>query len=536
MNDTNHAGDALRVDLLIDKIIASRRAGDTGDTAGAPGGARLSPDEALIYELSQLGEIDLPSDAVGERIAMNVMAAADPHAAPVPVPEAALPVWQPGRQHGARRRLRSRRAGWLAAGAAAVAVAVALAATFLIGGAHAGSGNLAGPGAPGHKRTPPISSSRHRPLTQPSLTAMAMVGSAKALQAVGGVSNGSNFLTCLTRSVCYILPQGNNAGMARTTNGGATWSTGDPLPWPNIKACTPKGSSHSCSDPNVWTFNMDLSCPEALKCFQPFGRNLLETSDGFAHSRLQPVNVLKGTDNFLEWVSCPTGQRCAAATTASTFIYSDDGGRSWAAAGGPAVSPGDTIIGLRCDPGGACMAAVIGGSESAPTVAALSSTDGGRSWSMSAADQVPPAQQQWTISCGDGQNCLVGFNNRALAWIHATRSGAVSIHVEAYPKSWPALNLGEAVSCATGRVCFLETAEQDTFSYSKVTIEETRNGGRTWSSLGTPMDPADPGIVAAFLSCPVAAGCVGVANADPFPSNPTTMPKWVVLSNLNHSG
>jgi hypothetical protein len=531
LNDTNHTDDDLRVDMLIDKIIASRRA---GGTAGAPGHARLSPDEALICELSELGEIDVPADAVGERITMNVMAATDPHA--VPMPEATLPVWLPGRRRGVRRHVRSGRAGWLAAGAAAVAIAVALAATFLIAGAHSPSGNLAGPSAAGHKSAPPTSSSPHRALTQPSLTAMTMVGSAKSLEAVGGVSNGSNFLTCVTRSVCYILPQGNNAGMARTTNGGATWSTGNPLPWPNIKPCTPKGSSDSCSEPNAWTFNMDLSCPEALKCFQPFGRNLLETSDGFAHSRLQPVNLLKGTDTFLEWVSCPTAQRCAAATTARTFIYSDDGGRSWAAAGGPAASAGDTITGLRCDPGGACIAAVVGGNESAPTVAALSSTDGGRSWTMSAASAIPPAQQQWMVSCGDGQNCLVGFNNRALARIHATPGGAISIHVEAYPKSWPALNMGEAVSCASGGVCFVETAEQDTFSYSKVTIEETRNGGRTWSSLGTPMDPADPGIVAAFLSCPVPAGCIGVANANPFPSNPATATKWVVLSNLDHSG
>jgi hypothetical protein len=525
LNDTNHAGDDLRVDLLIDKITAIRGA---GGTARAPGDAGLSPDEALVYELSELGEIDVPADAVGERIAMNVMAAADGRA--VPVPESAQPIWQPGGQRAATRRLPSGRARWLAAStAAAVAVAVALAGTFLIGGAHNATRHLSG-------RTPPKSSATHPALRQPSLTAMTMVGSAKALQAVGGVSNGSNFLTCVTRSVCYILPQGNKAGMARTTNGGATWSAGKPLPWPDIKPCKPKGSSHSCSMPNVWTFNMDLSCPHALRCFQPFGPNLLETSDGFAHSRLQPVNVLKGTGNFLEWVSCPTAQRCVAATTATTFIYSDDGGRSWAVAGAPAVSPGYTITGLRCDPGGACIAAVVGGSESAATVAALSSTDGGRSWTMSAAYPVPSAQQEWMTSCGDGRNCLVGFNDRALAWIHATPGGAISIHVQAFPTSWPALNQGETISCTTGRICFFETAEQDTFSYTKVTIEETRNGGRTWSSLGTPMDPADPGIVAAYLSCPVAAGCIGVANTDPFPTNPAANPKWVVLSNLNHSG
>jgi hypothetical protein len=67
----------------------------------------------------------------------------------------------------------------------------------------------------------------------------------------------------------------------------------------NPAPCTPVGNSGTCTEPNVWTFNMDLSCHAPLRCFQPFGPELLDTSDGFAHSRLQPINMLTGSSNFV---------------------------------------------------------------------------------------------------------------------------------------------------------------------------------------------------------------------------------------------
>jgi hypothetical protein len=45
------------------------------------------------------------------------------------------------------------------------------------------------------------------------------------------------------------------------------------------------------------------------------------------------------------------------------------------------------------------------------------------------------------------------------------------------------------------------------------------------------MAPAWPGYTGAYLSCPVAAGCIAIANS-PSQGNNT----WVVLSNLHNAG
>lgn len=127
-----------------------------------------------------------------------------------------------------------------------------------------------------------------------------------------------------------------------------------------------------------------------------------------------------------------------------------------------------------------------------------------------------------------GDRIAMGFNNGRLAWISAAPTGRTTIRVDAFPKDWPAF--GVALSCATGTDCFLETSDISGSTYSSTTIEVTRDGGLTWSSLGPPIAPGAPQDVASSLSCPVAAGCVAIA------SDTSPQPTWVVLSNLRNGG
>lgn len=510
MDQMNSSTGDLGVDRMIDDVLARQAA---GSDRGEPASARLSSDEALIVELLALGEIDWPADEVGDRITRGVAAAAGQHPAP-------------GRRlagHSARdrqpgaRRLRSGRSRWLAAGAGAAAVAL-IAVAVQFGGLQSAVKHSQGPGTAGRtsprpRATPPVAQTPGA--TPASLTAMTVVGSSRALNAVGGVANGSEFLTCVTRLVCYIVGgpgNGLHADIARSLNGGATWTAGETLPT------------------NIADWNAVLSCPTAQTCFSALGTGLLETSDGFAHYRFQPVILPSGlSDEQVEQVGCSTAQQCVADVVLTgnrqTFFYSDDGGATWQAASAPVFSFPDQVQQVRCAPGGACVAGVTGGTESDPTVAALSSTDGGRSWTMSPAYSVPNLQTS-TVACGDARNCLVGGGNGTdhLAWIHVTAKGRISVRVQAFPKGWAAT--GITVSCATGRDCFVETTHS-----GGAAIEATRDGGLTWRSLGTPMAPAVPGDEAAFLSCPVPAGCIAIAN-DPSGAQQT----WVVLSNLQHDG
>ncbi len=510
----------LRLDVAIDNVVARRMAGDA-----VPDPASVSPDEALIAELSRLSEIDWPTDEAGDRIAMSVGAAANNRLGTAGA--ATVVSARDGRHRAASARLRSGRSRWLAAGAAAAAVALAVLAFQAIPGAPGTARKTAGPG-PGRQPSTRASSAIKKAdgSTPASLTAMTVVGHAGALTAVGVVAESENFLTCVTPAVCYILGStdgGKLPDLARSVNGGATWRVGEPLP-------------SLPGNPSL-NWNAPLSCPTAQTCYSALGPGLLETTDGFTHYHFQPVILpagLPGQLSAADQVSCPTTRHCVADVTLSNnsqaFIYSDDGGATWAAASAPDFGVNNNAVGqLRCDADGACIGAVTGGDEQKPTVSALASTDGGKSWTMSAS-YADPGLQTWTASCGDAHNCMISGGNGTtyLAWMHVTGTGHIVVQVRPIPTDWdtPYILTG---SCATGSDCFVETDGSGNDSYHGPMIEATTDAGLTWTP--TPMDPADQGLAAIYLSCPVAAGCVAVGGDDS-----SSQQTWVVLSNLRNTG
>jgi photosystem II stability/assembly factor-like uncharacterized protein len=240
-----------------------------------------------------------------------------------------------------------------------------------------------------------------------------------------------------------------------------------------------------------------------------------------------------GVTGQLQLLSCPTTRRCVGAVSgpsdSQALIFTTNGGKSWKAAKVPAIPASDEIAAVRCNKnGGACIAALDGGTSVAPTVAALGSTDGGASWAITADHSESPAVQAFD-SCGDGRNCVEVTSSGFLAFLHVTASGRVSVRTRAFKKSWP--KYGVDVSCPTGQVCYVEAAGSTPGPgglLDQATLERTRDGGRTWTSLGTPMAPALPHDVSDFLSCPVPAGCIAVANDQRLDQR-----TWVVLSNLH---
>ncbi len=342
-SDSNsHSRSDLHIDLLIDKVVTRRAAGNAGRHADS----RLSPAEALIIDLARLDAIEWPADEAGDRIMASVTTAA------------AAPATPHARRHRAQRRHRqSARSRWLAAGAIAAAAALVAAGFQLLAAQHEGRQPVAESGAKGHQRTGQKPGGPKTPSTGPaSLTAMVVVSRAGALRAVGAVSSGAAFLTCVTRSICYIEAQpgaGNRVDIARSVNGGATWTAGAALP------------------PLTFEWNAGITCPRPEQCFAPFGPlGMLATTDGFAHVQPRPVTMPAGESGQVNWLSCPTTKYCVAEVTLSdgspAFIYSDDGGSSWAAGRAPAFGADGRVVQLRCDRDGACIAAVVGGIASHP--------------------------------------------------------------------------------------------------------------------------------------------------------------------------
>ena len=485
MTDMDGNGADLRVDLLIDRVVARRL---EAAAAGYPAPGRLGPDEALLVELAALGEIDWPADEAGDRIVTRVAATGQ----------------KAGGQRAAGRR-------WLAAGvAAAAALALVLAGAVQLTAARHSARRPPAPAQAGPTSSVRATSPTTKPPAAPAtwLAAMRIVSQAGALSAIGAANSNDNFLTCVTSSVCYTLGSlgGNSGDLARTINGGATWTSGAPLP----------------PDNGQFDSQAAVSCPQPLTCFLPWGTDVLETDDGFAHLQAVPVSTPANPSAVVSAVSCPTTRHCVVAFfpggNRPTFAYSDDGGASWTSASSPAISTGDIIGGLRCDPDGACIAAIVGGGAANPQVAAVTSTDGGRTWSLSAAASIV-SMQQYMVSCGNGRNCVVGSNDGYLAWMHVAAGGHVGIRVQTLPGSWgPSLS---AVSCATGSDCFMVAGSL---------LQATRDQGVTWTS--TPLTA--PGVTqgnVVYFSCPAAAGCVALANDG---SGDTS--SWAVLSNLHNSG
>jgi hypothetical protein len=505
VSETNGTSEDLRVDLMIDNVIAG---GDLALTG-------VSPDEILVRRLSRLDEIDWPAEEVGDRIAASV-------AAPV---LAAAERHQPARRRrpGARHP-RSARSRWLVAGVAAAAVALVALGIAATTPPHqtrdnAAPRNPAGPASVGKNVTRSKTPATKTPAA--TLTAMTIVARPGALHAVGAVADSDNFLTCVTPSVCYI--EGSTDGgrlpdVARSLNGGATWQAGEAVPGPFGDA---------------FDWDASVSCPKPLTCFSAFGKGLLETSDGFARYTFQPVTLPAGLPGQLagaDQVSCPTTRHCVADVTltdnSQKFIYSDDGGLTWAAASAPKFGVNNNVVGqVRCDRRGACIAAITGGDEETPTVSALASANGGRSWTMSGT-YADPDLQTWTASCGSADSCLIsgGTGTTYLAWLHVTASGGFNIRVKPIPATWatPSLVTG---SCATGSDCYVETDGSSAGNYYGPMIETTRDGGLTWTS--SPMYPPDQSEIGIYLSCPVPGGCIAVAGDSTEQSS-----TWVVLSNL----
>jgi hypothetical protein len=92
--------------------------------------------------------------------------------------------------------------------------------------------------------------------------------------------------------------------------------------------------------------------------------------------------------------------------------------------------------------------------------------------------------------------------------IATTSNGGANWRVTAAPPTWP--DSVTSISCPTGLDCYVSLANSSNGSYDDSLIEATHDGGSTWMPLSLPtVDGAQLAIVYP-LSCPVAAGCIGV--------------------------
>lgn len=386
----------------------------------------------------------------------------------------------------------------LPAMAAAVAAAVALVVVALqlgpwhLGAPARGSRLPAGPTSAGPSGSP----------TQPSPASpeMRLVASVSWPFRPSGAGPQADSFDCVTASVCYVWDAGSSGQAAyRTPDGGATWRPLAALPGQRSLAGQNAGPP---------------SCPTAEMCAGAAGgMTLAVTTDAGASWRIEPVPTPAGVPGAsIGEVACATALRCVV-QAAGTFLFTADGGKTWTeAAVVPKGTPG--LWYLRCDRDGRCIGLAPTGTNANGGIVAVLSADNGRTWALSGRHHAP-ASDLFMVSCGDALHCIDISDGGATM---TTSDGGVTWQDTA-PVSTARGAIPLSVSCAVALECFVAVSD---FSpnvpsatgpggYQDATVEVTRDGGASWSTIGLPTMAGAPLAEVFPLSCPSQAGCVGVA-------------------------
>jgi photosystem II stability/assembly factor-like uncharacterized protein len=325
---------------------------------------------------------------------------------------------------------------------------------------------------------------------------MRLVTSASSPFRSTGAGPQADSLECVTASVCYVWDAGSRGQAAyRTSDGGATWR---PL------AALPGGRSLAGQNAGP------PSCPTADMCAGAAGRmTLAVTTDGGARWRAEFLPAPAGAPRAsIGQVACATALRCVV-QAGRTFLTTVNGGRTWTqAAGVPKAAPG--LWYLRCDPDGDCIGLAPTGTNTNGGIVSVRSTDNGRTWVVSGRHHAP-ASDLFMVSCGDALHCMdVSDGGDTMSTSDGGVTWQDTAPVSTSPNRTPA-----SVSCAAALDCFVSVSEfSDTpppGSYQDATVEATRDGGATWTSIEPPTVAGGPLAVIFPLSCPSQAGCIGVA-------------------------
>ncbi len=267
------------------------------------------------------------------------------------------------------------------------------------------------------------------------------------------------------------------------------------------------------------------TCLDQSHCWVPYGTSsaagiLVTLNAGrtwFASRLSTPVNVIDS-------VSCSSITVCAAVgfdmkaggTPRAVALFSSDGGRLWSTATlPPTYTPSHgswtRLDSLNCRSNEECVATGAGPAPPALPVScgsgctyvpgptngtialwALTSTDGGATWSGSTIESSLP-DQAYQINCSSATTCAaVGFGfGSCPAGQRCTAHGLAFYYNAAAPTQWSLVPVPTGVfsvyslSCPTASLCLAVGSTGDAETGHGVVLR-SQNGGRSWQRLRAP--------------------------------------------------
>jgi photosystem II stability/assembly factor-like uncharacterized protein len=261
-----------------------------------------------------------------------------------------------------------------------------------------------------------------------------------------------------------------------------------------------------------------LSCPSDNTCYT--------LGQGAAGSQIvTQLAVTNDGGNSWSSITLPTeigvqaSFSCASADTCAVlgadlagkpvFLETTDGGQTWSARAGPPEVNTNTMINIiHCLSATTCLAVVSGHKGSGASAVALTTSDGGASWSRAT---LPASFTPFAAQCLPGGTCVVtGFDSAttddSVAALYSTNGGATWSPATVPPGT----GLPQGLSCADAADCLTISFSRGTTARS--TVLRSTDGGASWtdvSAIGL-RDALVTGI-----SCPATTECWASGLVDP---------------------
>lgn len=272
-------------------------------------------------------------------------------------------------------------------------------------------------------------------------------------------SMGVQAISCPTTRVCWAAGAGPSGQpeVARSLDGGTHWQLLTPADWASAAYSWWPNSIDCVSAATCW-----LAGETADSIQNPA---VAKTTDGgrswSTFSNLPTVTPNGNGDTYaLNGISCTSAGTCVAVgginggPGPAAVISTTDGGTTWSMSSDPALGNLQEAFDVSCLPGAAALSSTVchaaGAAPAAAGPVALTSLDGGATWSVT-----PPFDSTgWldSISCADAQHCWSAGAGTTVA-LAGTADGGASWSTVTSDTS----NEEGKVSCASTAFCVATT-------------------------------------------------------------------------------